>query len=93
VVAEDGGSFGELHMIGNYPLMQHDERYILFLWRDTRSGIPPLPDFPRYRIYNIAFGKYPVDHGKIHLVKGGFTKYDGLTVEAFSAEIAAQLKR
>lgn len=93
VVAEDGGTFGELRMIGNYPLMQRDERYILFLWKDTRPGIPPIEDLPRYRIYNIAFGKYPVDHGKIHLANGGFAQYNGATVDAFSAEIAAQLKQ
>ena len=92
VVAEDGGTFGELHVIANYPLMQRDERYILFLWKDRRPGIPPIADLPRYRIYNIAFGKYPVENGKIHLTSGGFTKYDGVSVDAFAAEIAAQLK-
>ena len=73
--------------------MQRDDRYILFLWKDTRLGIPPIADLSRFRIYNIAFGKYRIDHGKIHLGNDGFTKYDGLTVDAFSAEIAAQLKQ
>jgi len=92
VIAEAGGTFGELRVITNYPPLQRDERYILFLWKDTRPGIPPVGDLPRYRIYNMAFGEYPVEDGKIHLAKGGFTKYDGVSVDAFSAEIATQLK-
>jgi hypothetical protein len=32
--------------------------------KDTRPGIPPIADIPRYRMYNLPFGKYPVDHGR-----------------------------
>jgi hypothetical protein len=64
-------------------------------WRTIpapRPGIPPVADLPRYRIYNIAFGKYPVEPRKIHLAKGVFIKYGGASVDSFSAEITTQIE-
>jgi hypothetical protein len=44
-----GGTFGELHLIMNFPLLQRGERYVLFLYADKRPGVPPAPGLPRYK--------------------------------------------
>jgi hypothetical protein len=94
VVSEMGGTFGELHLIMNFPLLQRGERYVLFLHADKRPGIPPVSGLPRYGA-EIFFGTFKVDAGKIQpLVGYPFEgKYTGLTSEAFAAEITAELKR
>jgi hypothetical protein len=93
VVSEMGGTVGDLHLIMNFPLLQRGERYVLFLYADKRPGIPSVPDLPRYRA-EIFYGTFAVDAGYIHpvLVNSFEGKYIGMTVEAFAAEIAVELK-
>lgn len=94
VVSEMGGWFGELHLIMNCPLLQKGERYVLFLYADKRPGVPPVSGLPRYEA-EIFYGTFRVDAGKIQpFFHDSFRgQYTGLTVDAFAAEIAGQLKR
>ena len=94
VVSEMGGTFGELHLIMNFPLLQRGERYILFLYADKRPGIPPVNGLPRYEA-EIFYGTFKVDAGKIRpFFNDPFEgRYTGLTPEAFAVEIAAEVKR
>ncbi|HEY6341050.1 MAG TPA: hypothetical protein VIY49_06125 [Bryobacteraceae bacterium] len=94
VVSEAGGAVGDLHLIMNFPLLQRGQRYVLLLYTDKRPGIPPVPDLPRYQA-EIFYGTFAVDAGYIHpvFVNSFEGKYIGMTVEAFAAEIAAELKR
>ena len=45
VVSEMGGTFGGLHLIMNFPLLQRGERYVLFLYAERRQNIPRLTVF------------------------------------------------
>ena len=94
VVSEMGGTFGELHLIMNFPLLQPRERYFLFLYADKRPGVPPIPGLPRYSA-EIFYGTYKVEAGKIQtfFLDPFERKYAGLTPEAFAAEVSAELKR
>jgi hypothetical protein len=94
VVSEMGGTFGELHLIMNFPLLQRGGRYVLFLYADKRPGIPPVDGLPRYQA-GIFYGTFKVEDGKIRpFFRDPFEgKYTGLTPEAFAAEIADELKR
>jgi len=93
VTSELGGTFGELQVVMNYPLMQRGERYVLFLYADTYADRrPQIPGLARYRD-DVFYGRYLIDNGKVHLhlPASDNKKYDGMTVEAFASEIAAQL--
>jgi hypothetical protein len=94
VVSEMGGTFGELHLIMNFPLLRRGERYVLFLYADKRPGVPPVPGLLRYEA-EIFYGTFRVDAGKTQLFfRDPFEgKYTGLTLEAFAGEITAALKR
>jgi hypothetical protein len=93
VVSEMGGTFGELHLIMNFPLLQRGDRYVLFLYEDKRPGLPAVPGLPRYEA-EIFYGTFKVDAGKIQtFFRDPFeTKYAGWTTDAFAAEIANVLK-
>jgi hypothetical protein len=94
VTSELGGTFGDLQVVMNYPLMQHGERYVLFLYADTYADRrPQIAGLARYRD-DVFYGRYLIDNGKVHLnlPASDNKKYDGMMVEAFSAEIAAQLR-
>jgi hypothetical protein len=89
--SELGGTFGELQVVMNYPLMQRGERYVLFLYTDTYADRrPQIPGLARYRD-DVFYGRYLVDNGKVrlNLPASDNKKYDGMTVDAFAAEIAA----
>jgi hypothetical protein len=92
VVSENGGTFGELHLVMNYPLKQPGERYILFLYADKHQDRPQIPGLVRYRD-DVFYGRYLVDKGtiRLHLPESAHTQYDGMTTEAFAVEIAGQL--
>ena len=92
VTSELGGTFGELQVVMNYPLMQPGERYVLFLYADKDSNRPQIPGLTRYRD-DVFYGRYLVDNGEVHLnLPVSYNKkYDGMTVGAFASEIAAQL--
>jgi hypothetical protein len=93
VVSEMGGTFGELHLIMNFPLLQRGQRYVLFVYAD-KAGRPPVPGLPRYTA-EIFYGTFRVESGKIMpFFNPPFEgKYTGWTAEAFASEIAAELKR
>jgi len=93
VTSELGGTFGELQVVMNYPMMQRGERYVLFLYADKYPDRPPIPGLARYRD-DVFYGRYLIDNGKVHLhlPASNNKKYDGMTVEAFASEIAAQLR-
>jgi hypothetical protein len=93
VVSEMGGTVGELHLIMNFPLLQRGERYVLFLYAENRPGIPPVNGLRRYQS-EIFYGTFKVDGGKVQsFFNDPFVgKYNGLTTEAFAAEIATALK-
>jgi hypothetical protein len=92
-VSEMGGTFGDFHLIMNFPLLQRGTRYVLFLYADKREGIPPIPGLPRY-LAQIFYGTYRVEEGRIQpFFLDRFPEYTGLTTEAFAAEIYAELKR
>lgn len=92
VTSELGGTFGELQVVMNYPLMQRGERYVLFLYADTYAGRPRIPGLTRFRD-DVFYGRYLIANGKVHLnlPASDNKEYDGMTVEAFASEIAAQL--
>jgi len=94
VVSEMGGTFGELHLIMNFPLLQRGQRYFLFLYSDKRPGVPPVPGLPRYQA-EVSYGTFRVEAGKIMpFFNPPFEgKYTGWTTDAFASEIAAELKR
>jgi hypothetical protein len=94
VVSEMGGTFGELHLIMNFPLLQRGGRYVLFLYAEKRPGIPPVPGLPRYQA-EIFYGTFKVVAGKIQpFLRDPFQgKYTGLTSDGFAAEITAELER
>lgn len=92
VTSELGGTFGELQVVMNYPLMQPGERYVLFLYADKYPDRPQIPGLARYRD-DVFYGRYLIENGKVHLnlPASANKKYDGMTVEAFASEIGAQL--
>jgi hypothetical protein len=93
LVSEMGGTFGELHLIMNFPLLQKGQRYILFLYADKRDSVPSVAGLPRY-LAEIFYGTYKVEGGRIQPFFGNrFPEYAGLTTEAFAAEIDAASKR
>ena len=94
VVSEMGGTFGEARLIMNFPLLQRGEWYVLFLFADKRPGIPPIENLPRYEA-EIFYGTFRVDSGRISPVFGNpfEGKYNGLPLDAFTAEIAGALRR
>lgn len=93
VVSEMGGTFGELHLITNLPLLERGERYVLFLYEDKRPGVPPVPGLARFEA-DTFYGTFKLDAGKIQPFSrehfGG--QYTGLTLDAFAREIATTLK-
>jgi hypothetical protein len=93
VVSEMGGTFGELHLIMNFPLLQRGDRYVLFLYSEKRPGVPPVPGLPRYEA-EIFYGTFKLDGGKIQtFFQDPFDKkFAGFTTDAFAAEIASALK-
>jgi hypothetical protein len=92
VVSEMGGTFGDLHLIMNFPLLKQGDRYILFLYADKRADFPPVPGLPRFQA-DIFYGTFRVDAGKIQpFFRDHFKgKYTGLSSDAFVAEIGFQL--
>jgi hypothetical protein len=94
VVSEMGGTYGELHLIMNYPLLQTGQRYVLFLYADKRLGVPPIPGLPRFNA-EIFYGTFIVDGGTIRpiIVRSPLLeKYTGMTPDEFAIAIAAELK-
>ena len=93
VVSEMGGTYGELHLIMNYPLLETGQRYVLFLYADTRPGVPPVPGLPRFSA-EIFYGTFIVDGGKLRpIVNDRFQgKYTGMTPDEFATTIAAELE-
>jgi hypothetical protein len=94
VVSEMGGTVGEARLIMNFPLLQRGEWYVLFLFADKRPGIPPIENLPRYQA-EVFYGTFRVDSERISPVfRNPFEgKYSGLTLNAFTAEIAGALRR
>src|SRR5579863_6761027 len=92
VVSEMGGTYGELHLIMNFPLLQTGQRYVLFLYTDKRPGVPPVPGLPRFSA-EIFYGTFIVDGGKIRPVfNDPFEgKYTGMTPDEFAAAIGKEL--
>jgi hypothetical protein len=89
-----GGTFGELHLIMNFPLLQRGNRYVLFLYSENRPAVPPVPGLPRYQA-EIFYGTFKVEDRKLQtFFQDPFeTKFAGLTTDAFAAEVVNALKR
>jgi len=94
VVSERGGTYGDLHLMMNFPLLQTGQRYVLFLYTDQRPEVPPFPGLPRFRA-EIFYGTFFVDGGAIRpLVRDPFQgKYTGMTPDEFALAISAELKQ
>lgn len=66
VVTQIGGKYGQFTQIPTqYPLMQPNERYILFLTDDTRQNRPDR-GMPRQDITGTWVGMFRVDNEKVH---------------------------
>jgi hypothetical protein len=94
VASQMGGTYGELRLITNYPMLQTGQHYVLFLDSEKRPGLPAIPGLPRYRAETF-YGCFIVDGGRIRSVfNDPFQgKYTGMTPDEFAAEISADLKR
>lgn len=94
VASQMGGTYGELRLVTNYPLLQTGQRYFLFLSTEKRPDVPAIPGLPRYRAETF-YGAFIVDTGRIRPVNNDpfQGRYTGMTPDEFAAEITADLKR
>jgi hypothetical protein len=65
VIAEHGGTVGQLRINTGEPLLQRGDRMILFLQPDNRGFLKPIAGMPRYTVVGAWNGKFKVEKGKI----------------------------
>jgi hypothetical protein len=94
VASQMGGTYGELHLLTNYPMLHTGQHYFLFLNTEKRPGVPAVSGLPRYRAETF-YGAFIVDNGRLRSVFNDPFQgtYTGMTPDEFAAEIAAKLKR
>ena len=96
MVAESGGVQGGVKVINqNNLLMVPRERYVLFLLKEDRTGLPMMPGVPRYAVIAATEGKFLVENDTVQIITRApsavQSQYRGNGIGAFEAAIMAQV--